>query len=503
MAPDLAKVPERLRPGLADAVAGGPAAASSPARACRPNFPENPEENAFPEILGGDQAKQIEAVRSYLLTFGRGGQPAAAPAVREPAAADSSTVTAPATARRRIDAAGAVLLDRAAGPGDLHRAAHELYALLAELTGIREDSRDRARHRSHPSGDRCRARPPRCRALGPGLHAHRAHPPGPGGGDRLRRGTLRLSGRGALRRLRPVRAAVPAARRAARSGRRPLHAAGRARALGRDGAPGGRGARPRGERARVRARGRHRLAASRSGAGPRRGGGGAGARAREGAAGRASWRTSLPSWRPAACAGARAGRRRARAWPRCAARWCRCRPPPSTPPGAGHRLRTHRGHGARPRGRRGRFPRSVGRRPARTGRADRPDPDDPSSSFGDVVLEEYESGITYPAFQPHAGRMREGTRLRFRYDAGSDPRFRCSVEVPFDRRGWVPYARRNAVPPPEGWEWHVEKSKRAPAPGAAPPGRPASPGAGREAPGSARPARPQRTQRRPGGRTRS
>jgi hypothetical protein len=54
-------------------------------------------------------------------------------------------LTAPAAdARRRLDEAGAVLLDRAAEPGDLHRAAHELYDLLAELTGIREDSRDRA-----------------------------------------------------------------------------------------------------------------------------------------------------------------------------------------------------------------------------------------------------------------------------------------------------------------------------------------------------------------------
>jgi len=37
------------------------------------NFPVNAEENAFPEILGGDQKAQIEAVRSYLLTLGPGG----------------------------------------------------------------------------------------------------------------------------------------------------------------------------------------------------------------------------------------------------------------------------------------------------------------------------------------------------------------------------------------------------------------------------------------------
>jgi hypothetical protein len=35
-------------------------------------FPVNPQENAFPEILGGDQAQQIEAMRSYLLTLGGG-----------------------------------------------------------------------------------------------------------------------------------------------------------------------------------------------------------------------------------------------------------------------------------------------------------------------------------------------------------------------------------------------------------------------------------------------
>ena len=73
MAPDLANVPARLRADWLTAVAGRPGAASSPARACPPNFPDKAEENAFPEVLGGDQAKQIEAVRAYLLTFGPGG----------------------------------------------------------------------------------------------------------------------------------------------------------------------------------------------------------------------------------------------------------------------------------------------------------------------------------------------------------------------------------------------------------------------------------------------
>lgn len=47
-------------------------------------------------------------------------------------------------ARRRFDAAALVLLDRRAEPGELYQAAHALYTVLAELTGIREDSRDRA-----------------------------------------------------------------------------------------------------------------------------------------------------------------------------------------------------------------------------------------------------------------------------------------------------------------------------------------------------------------------
>jgi len=40
------------------------------------NFPTDPKENAYPEILGGDQKRQIEAVRAYLLTLGRPAPPA-------------------------------------------------------------------------------------------------------------------------------------------------------------------------------------------------------------------------------------------------------------------------------------------------------------------------------------------------------------------------------------------------------------------------------------------
>jgi hypothetical protein len=37
------------------------------------NFPERPEDSAFPEILHGEQKEQIEAVTQYLLTLGPGG----------------------------------------------------------------------------------------------------------------------------------------------------------------------------------------------------------------------------------------------------------------------------------------------------------------------------------------------------------------------------------------------------------------------------------------------
>jgi hypothetical protein len=37
------------------------------------NFPKRPEENAFPDILGGEQKAQVEAVTQYLLTLGPGG----------------------------------------------------------------------------------------------------------------------------------------------------------------------------------------------------------------------------------------------------------------------------------------------------------------------------------------------------------------------------------------------------------------------------------------------
>jgi len=73
MAPDLALVTERLRPAWLTEWLRDPAKIL-PGTRMPTNFPENPEENAFPEILGGDQDEQIEAVRQYLLTLGPAGQ---------------------------------------------------------------------------------------------------------------------------------------------------------------------------------------------------------------------------------------------------------------------------------------------------------------------------------------------------------------------------------------------------------------------------------------------
>ena len=71
MAPDLANVPNRLR---ADWLAQWLAKPSAiiPGTRMPSNFPADPKQNAFPEFFGGDQKKQIEAVRAYLLTLGGG-----------------------------------------------------------------------------------------------------------------------------------------------------------------------------------------------------------------------------------------------------------------------------------------------------------------------------------------------------------------------------------------------------------------------------------------------
>jgi cytochrome c2 len=72
MAPDLAKVPARLRADWLTQWLAEPSRIM-PGTRMPANFPVDPAENAFPEILGGDQTRQIEAVRAYLLTLGTRG----------------------------------------------------------------------------------------------------------------------------------------------------------------------------------------------------------------------------------------------------------------------------------------------------------------------------------------------------------------------------------------------------------------------------------------------
>jgi mono/diheme cytochrome c family protein len=81
MAPDLAKVPSRLRAAWLDQWLADPGRIA-PGTRMPANFPADPQENAYPEILGGDQKKQVAAVRSYLLTLGRGSGGAAAEGTR-------------------------------------------------------------------------------------------------------------------------------------------------------------------------------------------------------------------------------------------------------------------------------------------------------------------------------------------------------------------------------------------------------------------------------------
>jgi hypothetical protein len=67
---------EWLRPWLADP------GRIQPGTRMPANFPKDPAENAYPEILGGDQAKQIEAVTQYLMTLGQGAAATSAPLAR-------------------------------------------------------------------------------------------------------------------------------------------------------------------------------------------------------------------------------------------------------------------------------------------------------------------------------------------------------------------------------------------------------------------------------------
>ncbi len=70
MAPDLANVPSRLRAEWLPRWLADPGSIM-PGTRMPNNFPAKADENAFPEILGGDQTRQIDAVRAYLLTLGR------------------------------------------------------------------------------------------------------------------------------------------------------------------------------------------------------------------------------------------------------------------------------------------------------------------------------------------------------------------------------------------------------------------------------------------------
>jgi mono/diheme cytochrome c family protein len=75
MAPDLAKVPERLRADWLRQWFKDPGKIQ-PGTRMPAVFPEKAEENAYPEILGGDQAAQIDAVTQYLMTLGQPAAPA-------------------------------------------------------------------------------------------------------------------------------------------------------------------------------------------------------------------------------------------------------------------------------------------------------------------------------------------------------------------------------------------------------------------------------------------
>jgi cytochrome c2 len=71
MAPDLANVPQRLRAQWLPVWLADPGRIQ-PGTRMPSNFPKNAAENASPDVLGGDQQKQIEAVTQYLMTLGPG-----------------------------------------------------------------------------------------------------------------------------------------------------------------------------------------------------------------------------------------------------------------------------------------------------------------------------------------------------------------------------------------------------------------------------------------------
>jgi cytochrome c2 len=72
MAPDLATARARLRPGWIASWIKDPQRIV-PGTRMPQNFPERKEDNAYPDVLGGDPKPQIDAVTQYLLTLGHGG----------------------------------------------------------------------------------------------------------------------------------------------------------------------------------------------------------------------------------------------------------------------------------------------------------------------------------------------------------------------------------------------------------------------------------------------
>ena len=83
---------QRLRAGMADALAQEPVRASSRARACRRTSRTSADENAFPDVLGGDQASRSRPCAAYLLTLGRAVRP---PPRRRQAARTRAATRAP------------------------------------------------------------------------------------------------------------------------------------------------------------------------------------------------------------------------------------------------------------------------------------------------------------------------------------------------------------------------------------------------------------------------
>ncbi len=72
MAPDLARARARLRPEWIKSWLKDPQRIV-PGTRMPQNFPERPEDNVYPDILGGDQKAQVEAVTQFLLNLDHGG----------------------------------------------------------------------------------------------------------------------------------------------------------------------------------------------------------------------------------------------------------------------------------------------------------------------------------------------------------------------------------------------------------------------------------------------